>query len=574
MARLGRRFEDYVGMLARQGKTPWTTRVTKPSRRLPVGVVAPVLLPLLLAGCNSFFNSWFDPTQVGSFTRETTLDIRTSLSIQDTPVGIPGATDPRPEDLIPSYEEYRFGPGDVINIRIFELLARNTETVSQGTVDEIGTISLPVLGQVRVAGMTRSELTQELIDVLATRGIIKEATVIVDPLVRRGMTYVVFGATPAPNLYPLARPDTRLLEALNVAGGFVETVTDIYVIRDERVGYAPGSGAAARRSDGRDHGSAARRRGGSALTFSEGITGGAGGSGAGSASARRGQAPPAEEEPLPSTQAAAETDELIEAVRSPAIPAEAPEESEPRFAEEEISPAEPAGQPRWVFVNGQWMETTSEGKIAESRPSEPAGVPARPAEEPLAEVVPQIDWDRLAGEQERRIIRVSGPALRNGDYRQNIVVRGGDTIRVMAGQVGEYYVMGQVYRAGAYSITGRQVTLKSAIASAGNLAPLAWPDRCTIYRRYGDREEMHQVNLDAIFAGKESDILIKDNDLILVGTHPAAPFLAVFRNAFRMTYGFGFVWDRNFADIESYGGKVNPANLAPAFGSRFPNLFQ
>ncbi len=129
-------------------------------------------------------------------------------------------------------------------------------------------------------------------------------------------------------------------------------------------------------------------------------------------------------------------------------------------------------------------------------------------------------------------------------------------------------------RPGAYSITGRQITLKTAIASAGNMAPLAWPDRCTIYRRYGDREEMHQVNLDAIFAGKEPDVLLKNNDLILVGTHPAAPFLAVFRNAFRFTYGFGFVYDRNFADIDSYGSKVNPANVSSSYGSNFPNLFR
>jgi hypothetical protein len=36
--------------------------------------------------------------------------------------------------------------------------------------------------------------------------------------------------------------------------------------------------------------------------------------------------------------------------------------------------------------------------------------------------------------------------------------------------------------------------------------------------------------------------------VIEVGTSVRAPFWAVVRNAFRMTYGFGFVYDRNFAD--------------------------
>jgi protein involved in polysaccharide export with SLBB domain len=138
--------------------------------------------------------------------------------------------------------------------------------------------------------------------------------------------------------------------------------------------------------------------------------------------------------------------------------------------------------------------------------------------------------------------------------------------------VGEYYVMGQVARPGAFSITGREITLKAAVAAAGNLAPLGWPDRCTIYRRYGDREEMHQVDLDKIFAGTQQDLMLKNNDLIVVGTHPAAPFLAVLRNAFRMTYGFGFVYDRNFADIDSYGSKLNPSLEQDT--SPFENIFR
>jgi hypothetical protein len=37
-----------------------------------------------------------------------------------------------------------------------------------------------------------------------------------------------------------------------------------------------------------------------------------------------------------------------------------------------------------------------------------------------------------------------------------------------------------------------------------------------------------------------------------------------------MTYGFGFVYDRNFADIDAYGAQPNPALQQ----ERFPNLFR
>ncbi len=526
---------------------------SKPRRGRPGLVLGLCSLVVLLTGCNSFFNSWFDPSQVGSFTREATLDIRTSLSIQDTPVGISGATDPKPEDLIPHFDEYVFKPGDALNVRVFELLARNTETTSQVTIDEIGTIDLPVLGQIRVGGMTRSEITAELRELLIKREIIRDPTIIVEPLVRRGLSFVVFGASPAPNLYPLSRPDTRLLEALNTSGGFVDTVTDIYVIRDESA--AKPTTASKRGTTLPVFARASSPHTRVPLQLSDGI--------AGTASSASDPPPADGEQTADSVED--ERDALINAVASPGD------------AESGDNTHEPAPRPRWVFVNGQWVETVGDETAASSNSKvefqEPDPSPTAQPLEPL-DSEPSIDWERLAGSEERRVIRISADGLRSGDYRQNIVIRGGDTIRLMAGQVGEYYMMGQVMRPGAYSITGRRMTLKTAIASAGNLAPLAWPDRCTVYRRYGDREEMHQVNLDAIFAGKEPDVLIKDHDLVLVGTHPAAPFLAVFRNAFRMTYGFGFVYDRNFADIDSYGSKINPSNVSNSYGSNFPNLFR
>ncbi len=500
-------------------------------------------------GCNSILNSWLDPSQVGSFTRETTLDIRTSLSIQDTPSGIPGATDPAPEDLVPLYEEYKFAPGDSLSIRIFELLASNTETGTQANIDDIGTIILPVLGQVRVAGMTRSEITEEIKTQLIQREVIKtDPVVIVEPIVRRGMTFVLFGATPGPNVYPVPRPNTNLLEALNIAGGFPETATEVYIIRNGDSSGAKEAVDALQAARPRRHKNqlASARRGQPSFTMSDGVTGSAGGN--------------------PNPQQA--QDELIDAA--------AGHRAAPAGTElEQGAPGDASTQSRWVFTaDNEWVETDAPAENGQGLNTITDDANASTGTGEGAE--PEIDWEKLAGDDvSGRVIRIDAEALRNGDPRQNIIVRGGDKIRILAGEVGEYYMMGQVNRPGAYSLTGRRITLKTAIASAGNLGALAWPNRCTVYRRYGDREEMHQVNLDAIFAGKENDMLLKNNDLILVGTHPAASFLAVIRNAFRLTYGFGFVYDRNFADIDSFGGQPNPAvTQASGFGSRFPNLFR
>jgi len=147
-------------------------------------------------------------------------------------------------------------------------------------------------------------------------------------------------------------------------------------------------------------------------------------------------------------------------------------------------------------------------------------------------------------------------------------------IRVVSGEIGVYYVMGQVNRAGPFAFNSEPITLKAAIAIAGGLAPLAWPDRCTVYRKLGQREQMIQVNLDRMFAGKDPDFFVRRGDIINVGTHPFAPFLQRIR---AMTLpnivnslGFGFSYTRNFADIDSFGSKANPANQPDLL----PQLFQ
>ena len=55
------------------------------------------------------------------------------------------------------------------------------------------------------------------------------------------------------------------------------------------------------------------------------------------------------------------------------------------------------------------------------------------------------------------------------------------------------------------------------------------------------------MDLERIFAGEQPDIFLKPDDQILVGTNALAPFLAAVRGAFRISYGFGFQYDRNFA---------------------------
>jgi hypothetical protein len=158
-----------------------------------------------------------------------------------------------------------------------------------------------------------------------------------------------------------------------------------------------------------------------------------------------------------------------------------------------------------------------------------------------------FEFDAPKPDPDTRIIRVPLERLQKGELQYNVIIRPNDTIIVPGPKVGEYYMGGHVQRAGVYSLTGRQITLKQAIISAGMIDPLGWPERTEVIRRIGkDKELFVRVNLPKIFAGEQPDFYMRPYDTVNVGTNALAPFLAALRGAFRFTYGFGFIYDRNF----------------------------
>jgi protein involved in polysaccharide export with SLBB domain len=206
---------------------------------------------------------------------------------------------------------------------------------------------------------------------------------------------------------------------------------------------------------------------------------------------------------------------------------------------------EPAGHIEWIYQNGKWIPV----QVGTPRPIEPV-IKIEPGGQlavPPTETTPVLGVEQaVAG---TRLIRIPADKLLAGDPRYNIVIKSGDSIIVPVDIVGEFCIMGNVNRTGYIPLTGRPMTIKQAIAAAGGLGPLAWPKRCELIRRVGrKKEEIVMVDLDKIASGEQPDYFIKPHDLINVGTHATARWRAILRNAFRATYGFGFVYDRNFAD--------------------------
>jgi len=475
----------------------------------------------------------------------------------------PNATLPTPDDLTYSDLDYIIGPTDILDISILDLLENGVETTLRREVSTSGYIDLPLVPErIKAEGKNTQELT-DVIKGLYKPDILREPIVAVSIPAggRRQSTYSIIGAVAGPGTYQIDRRDLRLLNALAAARGITQqNIKYIYVIRPKparRKLTAVDTGVskskavlpeAATRTPRTDTGSRpAAKTGGdtdidAALQELKDAMGGPKSKPAGDA-ATAPASEPADSRPAPAAMPT--FSEMSSVAQAAGTSAEAPPRDDKRSE-------------KWVWTKeGKWIRVDMKAPVA----TQPSGQDA-PAVRPLRtlpetrlttrsarreKLTDPYGWKQADKSSLARVIAINLDRLRQGDPRLNIVIRDNDIIRVPSLEVGEFYVMGEVMRPGVYTLTGRKVTIKMALAAAGNLGPMADPKNCTLVRRIGpDQEQTVSFNLRDIFTGQEPDLFLKPNDVLEVGTNWKATFLAVVRNAFRVSYGFGVIYDRNF----------------------------
>jgi polysaccharide export outer membrane protein len=460
---------------------------------------------MVIGGCE--VDSFFNPSVTGYYEHTpTSMPILDRIDIIEREVGYdPLASTPTPEDLVPNELKYRLAPGDVVRVEIYELVAANQTDVSVRVIDQSGMIRLPTIGDVPAAGRTIEELQEQIIDTL--RSLISDplVTVVLDD--GRSFQFTIYGSVAGTGIYALTRPDFRVMDAIALAGGTAVTTQRILVIRevaiDETVkpGYERGTaeGGAAESGDSMDI------RDIDALI--EALDG------ASPAAMGSQDTPPIDIDDLSETdEASSESDQAMQV---------------------------PSGD-TFVFdaEREEWIRLSPEDAAARGlRP-----VTSRRSVAPVVDETPSP--------YATRIIKIDYQALAKGDSDQNIVIRPGDRIYVDTPEVGVVYIDGEVVRPGVYQlpVAGR-LTLSRLVAAAGGLNPLAIPERVDFTRKIGtDRQATLRVNLAAIMNRAEPDLFIRRDDHVHVGTNFWAAPLAVIRNGFRMTYGFGFLLDRNFGN--------------------------
>jgi len=127
----------------------------------------------------------------------------------------------------PGTDGYRIGAQDILDISVF----RVPELSKSVQVSEIGTINLPLVGNIRAAGGTARELEQTLTKLLGDKYLnAPQVTVLVKEYNSQRVT--VEGSVEKPGVYPY-RGRVTLLQMLAMAGGFKEVAdtADVLVFR-------------------------------------------------------------------------------------------------------------------------------------------------------------------------------------------------------------------------------------------------------------------------------------------------------------------------------------------------------
>lgn len=506
-------------------------------RRRVCAVVAVAGLGLGLGGCS--VDSFMDPSVTGRWEyTPTTFPILTYIStIESKPEDLVEYSSVTASDLLPNPSDYRLGPGDRLQLKLWDLVTPGQNETFDRQVDIRGLIDIPQLGRFYVNGRNIPQVRDLIAEKM--KGLVAEPLVDIDITELRQQTYSIIGGAARPGSYFIPKPDYRLLEAITNGERIDNTAKHIYVIRtvsldpvlDNPSGTPPSDAITPIGAGSPAGGSGAKpgdKKGEEILDLINAISG----------------EKPAEKKPdapMPSAisghsgrdvPSSFQPSSFQPPAKEPAVPLP---EMVPTTAQPQAKAVvnQPGSAAPWKFVDGKWVQVgISTAKTV--GPAEAIGLNSE--SRTPTDVVTQ------------RVIKIPMDRLLAGDSTVNPIIRPGDVIRIPEPERGVFYVGGQVRRASVYELpTDGKMTIKRAIDTAGGLDQLAIPDKVDLIRMVGkDRQAIVKVNLSAINRGTQPDIYLKPDDQISVGTSFWAQPLAVLRNGLRANYGFGFLLDRNF----------------------------
>lgn len=131
--------------------------------------------------------------------------------------------------------EYVLGAGDQIRIGVYQ----NADLLLEARISEAGTISYPLLGTVKIGGLSIADAENKIAKGLKDGNFLKQPQVSILLITAAANQVTVLGQVNRPGRYPLISGSQRLSEIMGSAGGILAGVgSDVVVVSGSRAGKA------------------------------------------------------------------------------------------------------------------------------------------------------------------------------------------------------------------------------------------------------------------------------------------------------------------------------------------------
>lgn len=130
--------------------------------------------------------------------------------------------------------EYRLGSGDVLRISVYQ----NPDLTLETRVSEAGVLSFPLLGTIKIGGLSVTQAEKLIADGLRNGNFVKQPQVTIVVVQVKGNQASVLGQVNRPGRFPIEVADMRLTDLLANAGGVASSGAEIVILSGTRNGQA------------------------------------------------------------------------------------------------------------------------------------------------------------------------------------------------------------------------------------------------------------------------------------------------------------------------------------------------
>ncbi|HEX2566199.1 MAG TPA: polysaccharide export protein EpsE [Burkholderiales bacterium] len=132
---------------------------------------------------------------------------------------------------LPAWTQNRekLGVGDAVRVTVFQ----QPDLTTDARISERGTVAMPLVGEVKIAGMAPGEAASQIANALKNGKYLKHPQVTIALTTVRSRQVSVLGLVARPGRYPLDDTSTRLADLVAAAGGIATGGSDtVTVIRN------------------------------------------------------------------------------------------------------------------------------------------------------------------------------------------------------------------------------------------------------------------------------------------------------------------------------------------------------